>query len=116
MLIRIDPESATPLFTQVADAVRSDIAAGRLAPGDRLPSAKEVALALEVNVHTVLHAYQVLRDEELIDLRRGRGAQVTPAAGPLADLRSDVADLVRRAGELGVSPGILVALIKEPAS
>lgn len=116
MLIRIDPESTTPLFEQVAAAVRADIAGGRRVAGDRLPAAKEIAGALEINVHTVLRAYQLLRDEGLVDLRRGRGAVVTDAAAPLAALRADVADLVRRAGELGLSPRILAALVKEAAS
>ena len=39
MLIRIDPDSARPLFDQVAASVRADVLAGRLTPGDRLPSA-----------------------------------------------------------------------------
>ena len=116
MLIRIDPESATSLFEQVAASVRADIVAGRLVAGDRLPAAKEIAAALEINVHTVLRAYQQLRDEGLVDLRRGRGAVVTGAAVPLADLHADITDLVRRAAELGLSPAALAALVKETAS
>lgn len=113
MLITIDAESATPLFEQVSASVRADIVAGRLVPGDRLPAAKEIAAALEINVHTVLRAYQQLRDEGLIDLRRGRGAVVTVAAAPLVALRAEVADLVRRAAGLGLSPAALAALVKE---
>ncbi|AQY00999.1 GntR family transcriptional regulator [Microbacterium foliorum] len=113
MLIRIDPDSARPLFDQVAASVRADVLAGRLTPGDRLPSARELADALEINLHTVLRAYQQLRDEGLIDLRRGRGAVVSPAAAPLAELSHDIAALVARAASLGLSPPTLAALIKE---
>lgn len=113
MLIRIDAESPRSLFEQVASSVRGDILAGRLAPGDRLPSAREVAEALEINLHTVLRAYQQLRDEGLVDLRRGRGAVISASAAPLADLASAVTDLVRRAGALGISPTTLAALVTE---
>ncbi len=113
MLIRIDPDSTRPLFEQIAASVRGDVLAGRLRPGDRLPAAREVADAVDVNVHTALRAYQELRDEGLIDLRRGRGAVVSASAGPLAELADEIAALVRRAAELGLTPATLAALIKE---
>lgn len=113
MLIRIDEESTRPLFEQVASSVRGDILAGRLVPGDRLPTARDVAETLEINLHTVLRAYQQLRDERLIDLRRGRGAVVSASAAPLAELAGDVAQLVRRAVSLGVSPVTLAAIVTE---
>ena len=113
MLIRIDADSPSPLFEQVASSVRSGILAGRLVPGARLPSAREVAEAIDINLHTVLRAYQQLRDEGLVDLRRGRGAVVSAAAAPLAELSQHIADLVERAASLGVSASILAALITE---
>ncbi|UYO98003.1 GntR family transcriptional regulator [Microbacterium sp. M28] len=111
MLIRIEANSSRPLFEQVAASVRADILTGVLAPGDRLPSAREVAEALDINLHTVLHAYQQLRDERLVDLRRGRGAVVAASAAPLVDLAKDIADLVARAGVLGVSAETLAAIV-----
>jgi len=113
MLIRVDPASDVPIFAQVAASVRADAASGRLQSGDRLPSAREVAGSLEVNLHTVLRAYQELRDEGLVDMRRGRGAVVTDAVAPLAQLHDDVVALVERARALGLSPDTLAALVKE---
>ena len=113
MLIRIDPQSDAPIFDQIAASVRADLATGRVAPGDRLASARDVAEALGVNLHTVLRAYQELRDEGLVDMRRGRGATVTDAAAPLAELHRDVVALVEKARRLGLSPDTLASLIKE---
>jgi GntR family transcriptional regulator len=113
MLVRIDPDSDAPLFAQVAASVRADAAAGRIRAGDRLPAARDVAVALGVNVHTVLRAYQELRDEGLVDMRRGRGAVVTDAAASLAALHRDVRELAARARALGLSPESLSSLVKE---
>ena len=115
MLIRIDPESETPLFAQVADSVRADAASGRIRSGDRLPAARDIAAALGINVHTVLHAYQGLRDEGLVELRRGRGAVVTDQATALAGLHPHIQDLVARARAAGLPPDALAALVKEYA-
>ncbi|PYI65493.1 GntR family transcriptional regulator [Arthrobacter livingstonensis] len=115
MLFRIDPSSEATLFAQLAASVRTDAAAGRLRPGDRLPAAREVAASLGINVHTVLHAYQDLREEGLVDMRRGRGAVVTDAAEPLASLHSEILSLARSARELGLSPDAIASLVKEAA-
>lgn len=115
MLIRIDPNSPEPLFTQIAASVRRDLAAGRMHAGERLPAAREVADALAVNLHTVLHAYQELRDEGLVDMRRGRGAVVTDAVGPLAALHDDILALADKARALGLPADTLAALVKAAA-
>ena len=115
MLVKIDPGSDEPLFAQVAASVRTDAAMGRLRPGDRLPSARDVADALGVNLHTVLRAYQDLRDEGLVDMRRGRGAVMTDAATPLAELHDDISALAARGRALGLSPDTLASLVKETA-
>jgi GntR family transcriptional regulator len=115
MLLRIDPTSDEPLFAQLAASIRADAAAGRLQAGDRLQPAREVADALGMNLHTVLHAYQDLRDEGLVDMRRGRGAVVTEAAAPLAQLHEEITALVRRSQSLALSPDTLASLIKEIA-
>src|SRR5215207_3072759 len=114
MLIRVDPASPLPIFAQIAAGVRREVAEGRLSSGDRLPSAKEVARSLDVNLHTVLRAYQQLRDEGLVDLRRGRGAVVTgtqPTA--LVEVGEAVRALVRAASSAGLSHQETVSLVSK---
>lgn len=115
MILSVDPSSDEPLFAQVAAAVRAEAAAGTLAPGDKLPGAREVAQALGINLHTVLRAYADLREEGLVDMRRGRGAVVTEAAAPLVELHDDIRRLVAKATRLGLSPTTLASLVKEAA-
>jgi GntR family transcriptional regulator len=113
MLLRIDPASAVPLFEQLAASVRSDASRGVLRAGDRLPAARDVAESLDVNVHTVLRAYQALRDEGLVDLRRGRGAVVTDRVANYSELGEAIPRLVRTARELGLGVSTLTALIRQ---
>lgn len=111
MLIRIDAASERPIYAQIADSVRASIAAGRVRPGETLPPARVLAQGLDVNQHTVLHAYQLLRDEGFVDLRRGRGAVVTQAAAGIAELYAGAQDLAARAAALGVAPAALAAIV-----
>lgn len=113
MLFRIDPGSSAPLFAQLATSVRAELVRGALKPGQRLPPARELAASLDINLHTVLRAYQELRDEGLVELRRGRGAVIRERADGSAVLRTDVQRLVAEARRLGVAPNTLIALVRQ---
>lgn len=113
MLVTIDPGSEEPLFEQLAAGIRREAATGSVRPGERLPTARELAASLGMNLHTVLRAYQDLREEGLIDMRRGRGAVVTDAAAHWQSLSREIDDLVQRARALGISADTLSSLVKE---
>ena len=113
MLIRLDPTRATPLFEQLASAIRAAIIDGRVIGGERLPAARALAESLGVNMHTVLRAYGVLRDEQLIELHRGRGAVVAVRIGGHAALAGAIHDLVDEARQHDLPEGALLALISE---
>jgi DNA-binding transcriptional regulator YhcF (GntR family) len=103
MRLSIDPSSAEPLFDQIANGLRYALATGVLEPGDRLPPAKELADDINVNLHTVLRAYALLRDEGLLEVRRGRGTVVVaryPGSGDprLARAAAHLAMEARRVG------------------
>lgn len=107
MLWILDPRDTSPLHQQVARCVRDGIAAGDLGPGQQLPTSRELARDLGLNMHTVLRAYQRLQEEGVVDLRRGRGATVTAAASAVVapDRASDVEDLLAEARALGARAG-----------
>jgi len=101
MLLKVDEQSSQPLHEQLAGQLRQAIAAGDLAAGEKLPPARELAAGLGVNIHTLLRAFQTLRDEGLLEIRRGRGTIVTGAAPLLAahsDLARSLVSEARRAG------------------
>jgi GntR family transcriptional regulator len=74
--VRVDRSEDVALHDQVAAEIRHAIAAGEATPGERLPPAKDLAAVLGVNTNTVLRALRILRDEGLLDFRRGRGVTV----------------------------------------
>ncbi len=114
MLIGIDPASPVPLGDQVAAAVRRNIAAGAVGPGDRLPAARDLAASLDVNVHTVLRGYQQLRDEGLIELRRGRGAVVSATAtADELELAEAAGRLVAAARRLGLAEADVLDAVRQ---
>src|SRR5262245_55008922 len=84
-MIRVEVNKADPtdLYEQVAAEIRRAIADGEAKPGERLPPAKDLAAVLGVNPNTVLRSLRLLRDEGLLEFRRGRGISVagTPERG-----------------------------------
>ena len=113
MLIRVDPDSPIGLAEQIAGQVRGALVSGELAAGEKLPPARELAAGLDVNMHTVLRAYSVLRDEGLIDLRRGRGAQVRANVDlGVTELEQQIDQLLRSAQRLGMTRTQLAARIQ----
>ncbi|MFC7405188.1 GntR family transcriptional regulator [Georgenia alba] len=115
MLLRIDASSARPLFEQLAAQVRLAVVSGELRRGERLPSARDLARSLDINQHTVLHAYQLLRDEGLVELRRGRGAVVTAHAAERYEPLGRAVEQVRReARRLGLPLSAVATMIDRP--
>lgn len=115
MLFRIDESSERPIYVQIADSVRRLISEGRIGSGAPLPSATEVAEGLGVHQHTVLKAYQLLRDEGLIDLKRRRGATVTKSAARFMELQEEIDELVQRSSQLGIGADALASMVAAAA-
>ncbi len=110
-IVKVDASRQTPLYEQVAADLRRAIADGEARPGERLPLAKDLATVLDVNTNTVLRALRMLRDEGLLEFRRGRGITVagTPERGAVM---TKVNELVKFAREQGYKRDELIAMIE----
>jgi GntR family transcriptional regulator len=80
-LVSIDTRDATPIYAQLERALRAAIAAGRLQPGEQLPTVRQLAVDLRVNANTVARVYAELERAGVLETRRGVGSFVsaTPA-------------------------------------
>ncbi len=109
--VKIDPSEPVPLFEQAAAEIRRAIADGEAGPGERLPLAKDMAKVLGVNTSTVLRALRQLRDEGLLEFRRGRGITVagTPQRGAVM---TRVNELIKFARDQGYRRDELIAMIE----
>lgn len=87
MFLTVDASDERPLYRQVADGIKTLIARGELREGMTLPSVRQVAGDLGVNLNTIAIAYRELRDEGFVEIRHGAGAVV--ASGRVRDVEQD---------------------------
>ena len=76
-IVQIDARDATPIYAQLDRALRAAMAAGRLRPGDQLPTVRQLAVDLRVNANTVARVYAELERDGVLETRRGVGSFVT---------------------------------------
>ena len=98
--VKVDRRDPTDLYEQVAGEIRRAIADGEAKPGERLPPAKDLAAILDVNTNTVLRSLRLLRDEGLLEFRRGRGISVagTPERGAVIQRARELVAFARHHG------------------
>ncbi|HEX5724243.1 MAG TPA: GntR family transcriptional regulator [Longimicrobiaceae bacterium] len=107
---RLDPQSPVPLYHQLAEALRYQIATGALTPGTVLPPLRRAAAEWGVNLHTVRHAYAVLAEQRLVRTQAPTGTVVLASAGaaPRADaVEAFVRGVLQAAAGYGLSPAEL---------
>src|SRR5436305_11035027 len=121
MLVSIDADGADPVWRQIADQVRALLVSGRLRPGARLATVRELALDLGVNHNTVAEAYRKLATEGFVSLERGVGAVVLDRPAPRAPageqerLARKLRSLVAQARAFGVPAPSLQAAPRQAA-
>ncbi len=119
MRFHCDSTGRTPIYRQVIEQVREAVARGRLEPGERLPSVRQLSKELVVNPNTIARAYTELERDGVLHTRPGLGVFVAkPQAGLKAEVRkrrlNEIIDrLLTEAVHLGVSAEDLQALIAE---
>jgi GntR family transcriptional regulator len=112
--VKVDRSESTELYEQVAAELRRAIADGEAGPGERLPPARDLAAVLGINTNTVLRALRQLRDEGLLEFRRGRGITVAgaPERGAVVAKTRDLLEFARKHG---YRPDDLVEIIENLA-
>ncbi len=120
MIFRIDRRTGTAVYVQLMQQVRQAIRMGRLAPGDRLPTARDVSEHAGINPNTVLKAYRELELAGLVEPRQGSGTFVREHLAPLPDnvgaLRRELTAWVARAQAAGLDVPDMQALVAEAAA
>jgi GntR family transcriptional regulator len=119
-LFSIATGSSEPIYRQLVDQARRLVAGGQLAPGDAMPSVREIAQALALNPMTVSKAYGMLETEGVLSRRRGMG-MVVAEAPPRAHSVAARADLLRptleraalEARQLELDPATVLALFTQ---
>src|SRR5499426_852219 len=98
--VKVNKADPTDLYEQVAAEIRRAIADGEAKSGERLPPAKDLAAILGVNTNTVLRSLRLLRDEGLLEFRRGLGISVagTPERGAVIQRAKELVEFARRHG------------------
>jgi GntR family transcriptional regulator len=100
-MLTVDPSDPTPLYAQLDRGIRAAIASGRLKPGDRLPTVRQLAVDLRVNANTVAKVYAELERAGVLATQRGIGTFVRdnptpPAAATRRDRERELRPLVDR--------------------
>lgn len=85
MLLAIDLQSEEPIYTQICNQIIEGMAKRELLPGDKLPSVRSLGADIGINFHTVNKAYQILKQEGLIQIHRQKGVVIHPDGVAKAD-------------------------------
>jgi len=98
--VKLDRGEPTALHEQVAAEIRRAIAEGEAEPGERLPPARDLAAVLGVNANTVYRALRMLREEGLLEFRRGHGVTVagSPERGAVLSRARELLQFARQQG------------------
>lgn len=111
-------DTSIPIYLQVGNDLKGKIASGRILPGEKLPSGRELAQQYQINPNTAARVYQVLEQEGICETRRGLGTFVVEEIGMQQKVREEMArDLARsfleRMRALGLSCEEIGKILKE---
>ena len=114
--ISVSPVSGVPIYRQLMDQLRAQVAGGRLAAGEFLPSVRQVAEELQVNPMTVSKAYSLLERDGVVELVRGQGMRVKETATNGKARREAILPLLKQvastAKQLALKPEQVITQLK----
>ncbi len=117
MWLSIDEKDTRPIYLQIINQIKEQVSKGALKAGDELPSVRELADSLGINLHTVRNAYLKLRDQGIINLRLGRRARIASLlslsdnADTKAQLDQRIKEIITDAQLMGLSPEDIRGLV-----
>src|SRR4051812_31587284 len=118
LIFEVHPSSGVPIYRQIMDQVRALIAGGKLVEGDVLPSVRQMAAELEVNMMTISKAYSRLEAEGVLERARGQGMVVNQRStnGSVAERQRELGpfadQLVVRGVQLDLSNDQMLSVVK----
>jgi GntR family transcriptional regulator len=116
---QLNVHSGVPVYRQLMDQVQGALAAGRLKPGDQLPTIRQVAVDLAINPNTVTRAYREMEIRGLLETQQGTGTFIaeqpvtTDSRARTRQMQQFAAEVIARAGANGFSLTELIDALKE---
>jgi len=116
--LNLDFSTSIPIYLQIISEFKRQIATGTLKPGDKLPSQRDLALALKVNANTVQRAYREMEILGLVETLRGQGTFVCQDPHLVEETRVEmlttlVDEFVQAMNALGYEGEAIVAVVQE---
>jgi len=119
VIVTVDPRSGVPIYLQIVEQIKRSVALGVLAPGDQLPTVKQLAADLVLNPNTISRAYRELEHDRIVETLPGRGSFIVKN-GTVAGAKRAVVDVadqaliqaVREAKSMGLPRDELQALFQ----
>lgn len=118
MKFEIDLKSGIPIYIQLKNEIKYAIATGKIPPGSQLPTVRQLAVDLKVNVNTISRVYSELEKEGVLSTRQGKGTFASKKNGMQSNGRDNerldqlIDKLFIEAFELGFSPEELLEYIQ----
>ncbi len=119
MHLHISPNDGVPIYLQIVNQVKYQVASGRLTPGEELPPIRVLAEQLTINPNTVARAYRELEQEGIVVKRRTAGTYVSDAGSPLARrerlkiLTERIDALLAEAHQMNIDIEQVIALLRQ---
>ncbi|MBT2292588.1 GntR family transcriptional regulator [Paenibacillus albidus] len=116
--MKIEFDNNLPIYLQIMNYLKGEIVTGKLGPGDKIPSVRELAGELQINPNTVQRTFQELEREGIVETRRGMGRYVTQEEEKIMMIKKEMAKdildrFIRGMKDLGFKEDDIVAAVRE---